>query len=57
MSWGWTSYICKCGGIITEVWGSVDDHITCDSCNNPLPAEIQYEVVDTTSQNETKLEV
>jgi|GEM_PF-6480000 len=57
MSWGWTSYICKCGGIITEVWGSVDDHITCGSCNNPLPAEVQYEEVDTTSQNETKLEV
>lgn len=36
MGMGWTHYECRCGGTITEVWGSDNDYVKCNKCDNPL---------------------
>lgn len=33
-------YPCRCGGEICEEWTSSCDYINCDSCQNPIPADV-----------------
>jgi len=47
MSNGRSFYPCKCGGEICEEWDSCEEYISCDSCDNPIPADC----IDNTPNN------
>lgn len=44
MGKGFTSYLCSCGGEVSEQWDWYGSETKCNKCNNPKPLNTKGEI-------------